>query len=353
MVGLYSKLKNFKGVFLLINNNHNKETDFLNLLNKNNINCLAVYKQKPNYIYQGKNIILNKLNFFYFVLVVSFLKNQKILITSQPYFAFPYIFFSKSTHLYAYDTHIGLNYVSKFKILIERVVLYFFKNIIHRDLRTWVYYKKFLKNPKRKNLFLPDYISSIHSSDKNKIIPIKCAFIGWADDKNVKVDKSVKKFLEFGIEVHFFSKKNSYEMTKKLINLNNNEEKLLHYEGEVFGSKFHEKLKKFQFGLCPHDAEKPKISKNYRKYCSSLRIYDYLNNNMTIILSESALYQKYIIKSHNGKYIHLSDLYSITNKEELLKNINKNKILIKSKYFKQDYLASKLATYLNINFELN
>ena len=55
----------------------------------------------------------------------------------------------KIVSAYFYDVHNGLLYENKFKIVIEKISILFFKNIIHRDLRLWVEYKYHLKKKKK------------------------------------------------------------------------------------------------------------------------------------------------------------------------------------------------------------
>ena len=56
----------------------------------------------------------------------------------------------------------------------------------------WVEYKFHLKKKSRQNLLIPDLIikkNKVNVKQNNNYV--KCAIIGWVDDKFVKVDQSV------------------------------------------------------------------------------------------------------------------------------------------------------------------
>ena len=186
MVKKFISFFNFQGVIIFINNFHKKEIAFDYLLNLKNIECIYIYKNKPNYESCPKKIILNNFLFYIFVFLSCFKKkSKKILIFSQPIYSLPYIFFGHYLNVYFYDVHIGLNYTSKIKLFLEKFSLLFFKKIFHRDLRRWVEYKKIIKKKNRKNLLLPDFIKNNETNtSKNISKEIKCAVIGICAETN-------------------------------------------------------------------------------------------------------------------------------------------------------------------------
>ena len=66
------------------------------------------------------------------------------------------------------------------------------------------------------------------------------------------------------------------------------------------------------------------ISNNYKKYCASMRVIDYIQNSLTIFLSDKTLFQKFICSKYNANYHNINDLKLIKTIDEL-----KNKIVVK------------------------
>ena len=351
MVKNFLKLFYFQGVIIFINNAHKKEFAIKNLLTIQNQKCFFVYKSVPIYkVYEDK-IVLNNLLFFIFSLILGLkFKNKFIMIFSQPYYAIPYIFLGNMISIYFYDVHIGLLYIKKWKLLIEKISILFFKNIIHRDLRLWVEYKKLLKKNFRKNILIPDYILHEEQNNSKKLSDnIKCAVIGWADDNYVKVDESVKHLAHLGVEIYFFTSKSSFDLSVKNYLNDTQIMKKIHYVGYRNSDEFKNILKDFSIGLCPHDAKNPKLSKNYRSYCSSMRIIDYIQSYLTVFLSNKVIFQKFILKKYNANYHVINKLKTIKSINELKVKINIKNITYNNSIFNKSALSKKLVKFLILN----
>ena len=350
MVKKFINFFNFQGVIIFINNLHKKEIAFDYLLSLKNIECIHIYKNKPDYETGPKKIILNNFLFYIFVFLSCFKKkSKKILIFSQPIYSLPYIFFGHFLNVYFYDVHIGLNYTSKIKLFLEKFSLLFFKKIIHRDLRLWVEYKKIIKKKNRKNFLLPDFIKNNENNlSKNIGKEIKCAVIGWVDDKFVRVDKSVEILAKLGIHVYFFCPNHSFKLSILNIKSDTNLMNYIHHVGYI---KKDEELKKFlkdfSIGICPHDAKEPKISDNYKFYCSSMRIIDYIENYLTVFLSKKTFFQKFILKKYNANYFDIKLLNSFKSIYEIKKILQIKEIKHDNSIFNKKKLSIKLIKFLN------
>ncbi len=348
MVNKFLNYLKFDGVVIFVNNHHKKEISFSHLLKLKNIETICVYKTEPLYKVNQKKLVLNKLLFFLFIFFSIFKKkNNTILIFSQPIYSLPYIFLGNIINIYFYDVHIGLEYASKIKLFLEKFTLFFYKKIIHRDLRLWVEYKKILKNKNRKNLLIPDFIIK-NSFDNIKKInnPIKCAVIGWVDDKFVRVDESVQKLASLGVNVYFFTSKESFNSTIKNINLDKFKLNNIHYVGYLEKDEDLKKyLSDFLIGICPHDAKNPKISKNYRKYCSSMRIINYIENYLTIFLSKKTFFQKLILRKYNSNFYDIDILKSLKSIEEIKKILYFKEIRHDNSIFNKKKLSENLIKF--------
>jgi hypothetical protein len=349
MVNIFLKLFRYEGIIIFINNNHKKEQAISHLLNMVDKKCIYVYRKAPIYSVTEKKFILNNFFFFLFSLILGIkLKNKIIIIFSQPYYAFPYIILGPYINVYFYDVHVGLLYTPKIKLRIEKISIFFFKNIIHRDLRLWVEYKKILKNTSRKNLLIPDFVfeKKLTISKKNNNL-IKCAVIGWVDDKFIKIDKSLKILTSLGVEIYFFTSEDSYKLVIKDANLDSKLLKKIHYVGYLENEALDNFLKDFSLGLCPHDSIKPKISKNYKQYCSSMRIINYLENFLTVFLSNKTIFQRFILKKYNANYYDIDSLKLLHTSNDLKSKILYKNIHYDNSIFNKNKLSQKLIRFLN------
>ncbi len=271
------------------------------------------------------------------------------MIFSQPYYAIPYFLLGGSISVYFYDVHIGLIYEDKIKIFIEKLSIIFFKNIIHRDLRLWVEYKHLLKKKKRKNILIPDFIHNEKNIVKKYNDRIKCAIVGWVDDKFVKVDKSIKILANLGVEIYFFTSKKCFDLSTKDLIQEKKVMKKIYYVGYLDSVNLENYLEDFSIGLCPHDAKSPLLSNNYRKYCSSMRVIDYIQNSLTIFLSDKTIFQRFINKKYNANYHNINDLRSIQSIDELKEKILIKDITYNNSIFNKKKLSIKLSNFLTLN----
>ena len=351
MVKIFFKLLNFNGLIIFVNNTHKVEHALGNLLKTKDIAHIFVYRSIQIYYVNKNIIILNKFIFFIFSIILGFrFQNKFIMIFSQPYFALPYIILGSSINVYFYDIHKGLLYTHKTKLMIEKISIYFFRNIIHRDLRLWVEYKKTIKKNFRKNLLIPDYAKKIKEikfkKDNGKI---KCAVIGWVDDQFVKVDDSIKILANLGVEIYFFTSKTSFELSIKNILFDKSLMKQMHHIGYLNTEDLNNFLQDFSIGLSPHDAKKPKLSKNYRNYCSSMRLINYIENSLTIFLSNKTFYQKFVCRKYNANCFDIKDLKFIKTIEQLKTLIIIKKIVYNNSIFNKKKLSKKLINFLALN----
>ena len=351
MVKKILQLFNYDGIIIFVNNMHKKEFAINYLLNFQNKKCIFVYRKNPVYKVSENKIIFNNIFFFIFSFILGFkFKKKFIMIFSQPYFAIPYFLLGKIVSVYFYDVHNGLLYENKIKQVIEKISILFFKNIIHRDLRLWVEYKFHLKKKSRQNLLIPDLIikkNKVNVKQNNN--NVKCAIIGWVDDKFVKVDQSVRILVKLGVEIYFFTSQNCFNLVTKNLNLDERYMSQIHYMGYLENENLETFLEDFSVGLCPHDAKKPLISNNYKKYCASMRVIDYIQNSLTIFLSDKTLFQKFICSKYNANYHNINDLKLIKTIDELKNKIVVKKITYNKSIFNEKKLSEKLVNFLTLN----
>ena len=356
LVKLFFFILKYKNSIFFVYNNNLKEIDFSRLFYIQKKKHLIIYKSRPDYNQSLENYnkftehVINAdsfLLFIFFTIVKS--TQQNILFVSQPYFAFPFLFHCRNFFLYTYDIHNGLFDVSRFKIFIEFLVIIFFKKFVHRDLRLFITYKKIIK--KKINIFIPDFIFQTKIIDRNKFIErdgkkLRCAILGWIDDKNVTPFKSIKKLCDLKVHVDIFISSSVFRYIQpKILSIQSAYPQYINIKKDFYGKKLDIELSKCHFGLCPHDKNKPAISKNYRKYCSSTRVIEYLKSKLVIFLSDKATYQNFIIRKHNGTKIPIKYLYKIKNAIVLANLIRKKKsykIKIKSNIFNEKYLSRNI-----------
>ena len=106
----------------------------------------------------------------------------------------------------------------------------------------------------------------------------------------------------------------------------------IHYMGYLENENLETFLEDFSVGLCPHDAKKPLISNNYKKY-----------------LSDKTLFQKFICSKYNANYHNINDLKLIKTIDELKNKILVKKITYNKSIFNEKKLSEKLVNFLTLN----
>lgn len=355
LVKLFFFILKYKNKIFFVYNNNLKEIDFSRLFYIQKKKHLIIYKNRPaynqgleNYNEFNEKILCTDFFFLFFFLTLIKSTKRNILFVSQPYFAFAFLFCCRNFFLHTYDIHKGLFDISRFKVFVEYVVIIFFKKFIHRDLRLFITYKNIIKN--KTNIFIPDFISRTKIVMQNKFIKkdskkLRCALLGWIDDKSVTAFKSIKKLCDLKVYVDIFISSSSLKhIERKIQSMQNLYPQYINIKKDLYGKKLDIELNKCHFGLCPHDKSKPAISADYRKYCSSARVIEYLKSKLVIFLSDKATYQNFIITKHNGTKFPIKYLHKIKNSSVLANLVRKEKsynIKIKSTIFNEKYLSRK------------
>lgn len=343
-----------------------KFKDFLSLLEYNGLMIFAdsenVYQSKivnllklkqTNFkLLSKKNFQQNKNNFFYSNIIIYYLifflnrKSKKILFVAQPAYAVIYTILNNFI-LVPYDCHYGLPKISILKLFLEKYVLKKIKFIIHRDLRFWKVYKNLLI--KKKNILIPDHTTiDIRGFNKNNE-SITAVVLGWIDEKEVQIIGTVRKLLKLGVNIEFYiSEKCEREIKNFKLEIEENYPSQVNFNKYINQVQTINKISKFHIGVCPHSKRNSLILSEYRNYCGSSRIINYIEANLSILISRSAFFQKFIARSHNAHIINIFDLEDFKNKEELVSFINKNrkKNIIKKKIFQRDFLADYLDKFI-------
>jgi hypothetical protein len=360
LIKLFFYILKYKNPIFFVYNNNLKEIDFSKLLYIKKKKHLIIYKSKPAYNqglinYNKYNEKILCTNYFFLFIFLTIIKSTKtnILFVSQPYYALAFLFSCRNFFLYAYDIHKGLLDISRLKVFAEFIVIIFFKKFIHRDLRLFISYKKIIKN--KTNIFIPDFIFQTKIIKQNKFIKkdskkLHCALLGWIDDKNVTAFKSIKKLCDLKVHVDIFITNNSLKhIEQKIQSMQNLYPQYINIKKDFYGKKLEAELNKCHFGLCPHDKSKPAISNNYRKYCSSARVIEYLKSKLVIFLSDKATYQNFIIRKYNGTKFSIKYLHKIKKSSALVNLAQKKKncdIKTKSNIFNEKYLSRNLYNFL-------
>ncbi len=349
---IIKKLITFRGLFFFIETENIYIHKIIQLLNEKKIDYKVIIKsKKKKFDSKRKNFFyLNKIEFFLLFLLNR--DSKKILFVSQPIYAIYYLFLNKFT-LIANDCHYGLPNATFVKLFLEKFVIRNLSSIIHRDLRLWKIYKKYLIS--KKNLLIPDYLNSTDQTIEktNKVQTsqnIYAAVLGWIDENEVKVTETVIKLLKLGVRVHFYIPDICF---KEIKNFSTYIKK--YYGDQIEFKKFetHSKMiseiSKFHIGICPHSKKNSKINSLYRENCSSSRIIDYIDAELTVLVSKKAFFQRFILNAHNANFFNIFDLDEIQSKEELIAVLkaNKREIFVKKKIFKKNYLSSSFEKFMN------
>ncbi len=343
-----------------------KFREFINLLKYDG---LMIFIDKEN-VYQSKIVELLKLkktnfillskknfqrsenNFFFFKTIIFFLifflnrKSKKILFVAQPVYAAIYTILNDFI-LVPYDCHYGLPKINSLKLFLEKYVLKKIKFIVHRDLRFWKIYKNILI--KKKSILIPDHtninIEGFNKNDNN----LTAVVLGWVDEKEVQITETVIKLLKLGVNIEFYiTEKCEREIKSLRLTIEENYSSQVNFNKYINQEDTINKISKFHIGICPHSKRNSLILNEYRKYCGSSRIINYIEANLSILISRSAFFQKFIARAHNAHIMNIFDLDNFEDKEDLAFFLNKNKKknTIKKKIFQRDFLADNLDKFI-------
>ena len=173
--------------------------------------------------------------------------------------------------------------------------------------------------------------------------------LGWVDEKEVQITGTVRKLLKLGVNIEFYiSEKCEREIKSFKSEIEENYPSQVNFNKYISQEQTINNISKFHIGVCPHSKRNSLILSEYRKYCGSSRIINYIEANLSILISRSAFFQKFIARSHNTHIINIFDLENFKNKEELVSFISKNrrKNVIKKKIFQKDFLADYLDRFI-------
>lgn len=339
----FFSLLEYDGLMIFADSENVYQSKIVNLLKLKQTNFKLLSK---------KNFQQNKNNFFYLNTIIFYLifslnrKSKKILFVAQPAYAVIYTILNNFI-LVPYDCHYGLPKISFLKLFLEKYVLKKIKFIVHRDLRFWKVYKNILI--KKKNILIPDHASiDIAGFNKNDN-SITAVVLGWVDEKEVQVTETVRKLLKLGVNIEFYiTEKCESEIKSFKLEIEENYPTQVNFNKYINQEQTINKISKFHIGICPHSKRNSLILSEYRKYCGSSRIINYIEANLSILISRSALFQKFIARSHNAHIINIFDLENFKNKEELASFLKKNKKnnVIKKKIFQRDFLADYLDKFI-------
>jgi len=334
-------------LLLFIDTKNIHQEKIINLLKKSNSKYKVVAKNSF-IINENDNKFIFLQPFIYFLVFFLNRRAKKIVFVAEPLFGIFYIFLNKFI-LAPYDCLYGLPNTSFVKLFLERFVLKKISIIIHRDLRLWKIYKRIIK--KKNNILIPDHLSTVlsHFNIKKDYTNITAVVLGWVDEKEVRVTETVLKLLELGVKIEFYiSKKCQFEISNLSYKIKKN------YPNQVQFNKFKnhkqtiDEISRFHIGICPHSKKNSLIHNDYRQYCGSSRVIDYIEAGLSILISKTAFFQKFIIRSHNIQLIDIFEVEKFKKIEELILLLKKREIKIfkTKKIFNNVYLSENLKKFI-------
>lgn len=337
----------YDGLLLFADTKNIYQSKIIELLVKADVKFRLI--EKSNFfLIKDNQYLLHK--FIYYLIFFLNRNAKKILFVAQPYYSIFYIFLNKFI-LVSYDCHYGLPNINFLKIFLEKFILKKVSSFIHRDLRLWVAYKIILKS--KKNILIPDH-SDIDSNSvklpKKNYENITAVVLGWIDEKEVQISETVIKLLDLGVKIQFYiPEKCKSEISSLMIDLKKS------YSNQVYFNKFIDQKKtlneisKFHIGICPHSKKVSLINKIYRNYCGSSRVIDYIDGNLSILISKTAFFQRFIARSYNAQVVDIFEIDNCQNLKDLIFLLEKNnrKGYELKKIFDNKYLSKKLLKFIH------
>lgn len=250
-------------------------------------------------------------------------KNKKVLLVKDGSDLINFIFFPEIT-FDIYDTVKGNknNFILE---KIEKLSFLFIKKIIHRDLRITRLYKKNIIRPR---VFISDHAlkkkiksqRSYSSFEKIKILSI-----GWIDQEDVSIEKSIHFFCSRGAKIDIFmSSLNKKIYSKRIRYFLKTYPQLITFKDFVKRETLLNIMNLYDFGICPHDSidnRNFKIEKNYYESCGSTRLCDYSFSQLDVILSRRYKFQHKQAKSLGLRVLLTEDYDKIKSVQDINKHL--------------------------------
>lgn len=350
-----NKKKNFNDVILFISEMNvprlNRQLKYLTKIRKEEI-IVFIRKDKFFSKFKDKNtdykIILFR-NEYHLEYLIKAFKNIKLIHGCESRSIYPYVATKFPNIPFIYDFQdLYINYYGfnpkqiwiKKNLPFEKTCLKHASHLISYSLEI-IPARKTYQLSKKPTLYFPFYLDdeSIQFKKKKQASIIEIVYVGGISDiietSSFNMYNLVKTYNNLNLILHIYPSPSTpqyiIENYKKL-NLSN----LVIHES-VSQKILSEEISKYDFGIIPFHKVEGFISDTKFKYSTTLKLFNYLEAGLPVIVSEYTSYQAWIVNHYKiGKTLkdnQFQDLYTILRNlnykelKEAIKNYQKNNLL--------------------------
>jgi len=150
------------------------------------------------------------------------------------------------------------------------------------------------------------------------------------------------KLAKAGVHIHIYSSHIGYQEIEQIIK----ENQFIHYEGNLSSDELASEMTKYNCGWMMFNTEEG-ISKVHLDYCSTNKLYEYLNSGLPVIIGDSKCHKEFVEKYHCGSTLNFNeDIIAQLNKISLMKIADD--FIVKNKFTMEDQANGILNFYKSI-----
>lgn len=212
------------------------------------------------------------------------------------------------TALDVYDTAAGMRWWPRAKQRDERVALAMADGMAHRDTRVKRLQRLRGYRIPRVNVFVPDLLEAPPERRDPRIMDheLRVVSSGWIDANENSILRVVTALASARVHVHLylnpFQGKGEGGPHEGYFRLSE-ASPYVHIEEPVFGAKYREALRRYDFGLCvfePLIFNEPirSYTRDYLESCGSSRLTDFIEAGLGIIVSPELRFQTFLARRY-------------------------------------------------------
>lgn len=297
----------------------------------------VLISQKTNYFEKLSNsewdmIILYR-NIYHLKRIIKQLKNIYIYHAFAPKSIYPYIVrrMVKTPFIIdmqdVYSCYYGANpYISwiKSELVYEKLCLKSADGVIGASLELNAALRRYGK-PKPPSIYFPLYCDNDYFSDNRKTLNPGDIHIVYAGgiagshrDKRhygtIQFHNLINILSEQQIHFHIYPSPSVYDADCGEYEEISKHNKYFHFHNAVSQERLAGELSRYHFGILPFFGEDTAISQEKVKYATSLKLFNYIEAGLPVIVSRDLIYQSWIVQRYKaGIAINKSDLANLKN----------------------------------------
>ena len=242
----------------------------------------------------------------------------------------------------------------KFDLPNEKFCIENCSGLISQSIEPYDAIKEYSAKKPKKTLFFPlfcdkeNLIFDAKKIDDNQLHIVYVGMIAGSFQDNLhygayQLKSLIKKFNSQKVNFHIYPSPNIDQNIIEEYKIFESEFKYFHLHKSVSQNKLAREISKYHFGILPFFDYNNKKNKTKRRRGTSLKIFNYIEAQLPILISEDMAFQNWIVTRHSaGISINYSDLSNIINKTHLFQydemieklTIEREKIILQNQFYR-------------------